>query len=128
MSSCRRHRRPLLLRVFVLLWLALSVVAQPVLASLGGLHETDHGGAASHLHQHDGQHGNVDAGSDESGLDRVLHDLLHLTHCCGQQAAWPAAAPVALAIDIAGPMLAALPQPRHGDTRRDNPFRPPITT
>jgi hypothetical protein len=79
-----RQRRFLLLRLPALALLLLAVLANPVFASLGDLHELGNG--SEHLHavsEHaDGEvgHEHADGHADEGDL---LHALMHASHCCG---------------------------------------------
>ena len=79
-----RLRRFSLFRLPALAVLLLAVLANPVLASLGDLHELGDGG--EHLHavnEHadaGAGHQHVDGDADEGDL---LHALLHASHCCG---------------------------------------------
>ncbi len=79
---CRR--RFFLLRLPALAVLLLAVLANPVFASLGDLHEL--GGSGDHLHAVS-EHGGVDTGHDHADGDAdegdLLHALMHASHCCG---------------------------------------------
>ena len=79
-----RHRRFFLLRLPALAVLLLAVLANPVFASLGDLHEL--GGSGDHLHAVS-EHGGVDTGDDHADGDAdegdLLHALMHASHCCG---------------------------------------------
>ena len=128
MSLLRRFRRPTLMRLLALCVLLLGVIAQPVMASVGGVHELGHGGG---LHSHvdadavpDGE--GHERGDDESGKTRgLLHALMHATHCCGHAPAMPVAAtiwqPLAPLDSVSFPHDA--PVPTH---RSDKLLRPPI--
>ena len=73
------RRRPTLsvYRWLMLVGLALSLVLQPMLASVGELHELAHDVASAH--------GTVGADvSEREGDDAgTLHQIHHLAHCCG---------------------------------------------
>ncbi|TAA26660.1 hypothetical protein [Pseudoxanthomonas winnipegensis] len=92
------HRCLSWLRLPALAMLLLAVLANPVLAAVGDLHEATRGNAA-HLHQAD-EHAlaaDADAGDDAGDL---LHALMHAAHCCGHLTAIPsqfAPPPMALA-------------------------------
>jgi len=79
-----RHRRSLLLRLPAMAVLLLAVLANPVLASLGDLHELGNGSDHLHAvseHAEDGPaHDHADG---EAGEGDLLHALLHASHCCG---------------------------------------------
>lgn len=79
-----RHRRVALLRLPALAMLLLAVLANPVLASLGDLHELGNGN--EHLHAVN-EHADVATGHDhadgEAGEGDLLHALMHASHCCG---------------------------------------------
>ncbi|MCF7221542.1 hypothetical protein [Marilutibacter chinensis] len=142
MLRLRHAVRPLSLqRLLVLALLVLGVLAKPVLASIGEVHELQHDPSGQHLHL--GQNGDHDIASDGVHVDHrlqsdapadapsddgnLLHELLHFAHCCGQSPqSVPAAAMTvpAIAGDATGPANAAAPAPDH---RSQDVFRPPIT-
>lgn len=114
------------LRLPALAVLLLAVMANPLLAALGDLHELGEGNAHLHaLAEHRDDGGGHDAhGGDRDGGD-LLHALMHASHCCGHPTAvtpepmallafLPAAAPVP---------PATRPQPA---VPPDSPLRPPI--
>lgn len=124
-----RPRRWLpLLRVIVLGLAALGLVLQPVMATVGEMHELAHD--PSGMHSHDLHAEELDAelaaaGEQDQGGAKTLHVLLHFAHCCGATAALlpvlepipPIPAPGRLAIRKAPiPPAAHLP----------SPFKPPI--
>ena len=142
MLRLRHALRPLSLpRLLVLALLVLGVLAKPVLASIGEVHELQHDPAGRHLHlDDDGRHLPVadDARADSeptttrpagapSDGDGLLHELLHFAHCCGQS---PQSVPAVAATLPAAPGDTALatrtsvPAPRH---HAHGVFRPPIT-
>lgn len=66
-----------LYRWLILVGLALGLILQPVLGSVGELHELTHGAASAH--------GAIEADMPDSDGDGAgaLHQLHHLAHCCG---------------------------------------------
>ena len=82
--ALRRPRCLLLLRLPALALLLLAVLANPVLASLGDLHEL--GSRGEHLHAVS-EHGDAASGHEhadgEAGEGDLLHALMHASHCCG---------------------------------------------
>jgi len=128
MPLLRRFRRPTLMRLLALCVLLLGVIAQPVMASVGGVHELGHGGG---LHSHadaeaDDQGDEDERGGDESGkAGGLLHALMHATHCCGHAPAMPVAATTwqPLAPADTAPFLHDAPVPTR---RADKLLRPPI--
>ena len=94
--ALRRPRCLLLLRLPALALLLLAVLANPVLASLGDLHEL--GSRGEHLHAVS-EHGDAAAGHEhadgEAGEGDLLHALMHASHCCGHLTAI-VPAPIAL--------------------------------
>lgn len=139
--SVLRHVRclPTALRLAVLVLLALGVMAKPVLAAVGEVHELQHDPSGLHLHHGDaeGEGNHAGAGSESMtaqpglaphapGDGGLLHDLLHFAHCCGQS---PPTVPMA-AMTLPGPVAASTPSaidsapaPTH---RTHGVFRPPI--
>lgn len=116
------------LPALALLWLA--VMANPLLAALGDLHEL--GSGKGHLHslaEHStgsADHDPLDArsGGDSEGGD-LLHALMHASHCCGHPTAvLPAFTPV-LSF-AASPTPPPMARSLHPATRLDSPLRPPI--
>ncbi len=79
--------RLLWLRLPALALLLLAVLANPVLAAVGDLHEATRG-MASHLHD-TGVHALADDGDDHDGAGDLLHALMHAAHCCGHLSAIP---------------------------------------
>nr|WP_295378641.1 hypothetical protein [Pseudoxanthomonas sp.] len=126
MPLLRRLRRPTLMRLLALCVLLLGVVAQPVMASVGGIHELGHDGGL-HSHAQAPAHADEDGGDDDgSGRGTgLLHALMHAMHCCGHAPAMPAA--TAAWQPIAPPdtmsFLHGVPAPTH---RSDKLLRPPI--
>ena len=98
--------------------LALSLILQPVLASVGELHALSHDAATPH-------DGTMDTGStDEEGAG-TLHVIHHLAHCCGHVVVFPVAPMMAIAISHNEPVdLPGIPPVAGG--RWLAPFRPPI--
>jgi len=119
------RQRRFLLRFPALALLLLAVLANPVLASLGDLHEM---GGGEHLHAVSDHgdagpaHGHADGDEDEGDL---LHALMHASHCCGHLTAivpaplaLPGMAPASVA-PIADTVPVPSPQPT-------SLLRPPI--
>lgn len=123
-------RRPLALasatlRRFAQALLLLAVICQPVMASLGDLHEAAHGtdlhAPASDPH---GDAGAAPAG-DDADRDSLLHALMCASHCCGHAVAMPAG--LAVLPSFAPPCTTATPSDSARlVTRPGHPFRPPI--
>lgn len=97
-----------LIRAFFGAMLALALLMQPVLASLGEVHEMTHASASAGHSVFD----DIDAAApdaDEQGDDgddgEALHFLAHLTHCCGHapSACIATAAPMAFQAASAAP-------------------------
>ena len=132
-----RHRRVALLRLPALAMLLLAVLANPVLASLGDLHELGNGNEHLHAvnehadvatgHDHaDGEAGEglavVGGGDDEGDL---LHALMHASHCCGHLTAIvpaPMRVPAMILPDVT-PIMATVPM---AHAPRASLLRPPI--
>ena len=118
-----------LLRLPALAVLLLAVLANPVLASLGDLHEL--GGGGGHLDAVSGHAGGI-PGNDhghadgEAGEGDLLHALMHASHCCGHLTAIvPAAMRVpAMKLLSAAPVAATMAVPRAPATSL---LRPPIS-
>lgn len=122
-----RHRRFILLRLPALAVLLLAVLANPVLASLGDLHELGNGN--EHLHAVN-EHADATTGHDhangDAGEGDLLHALMHASHCCGHLTAIvPAPMRVpAMRLATMAPVMAAVPV---GHAPRGSLLRPPIT-
>lgn len=128
--TVRHFRRlPTVLHLLVLAFVALGMAAQPVLSALGDMHQAAHDVAVQDQPAHD----HFDSDSHEAdaahdlGTPPLLHELLHLAHCCGHPVAH------ALPTGLLPPGVAPHGQPathaaasRH-EWRRIAPFRPPIT-
>lgn len=113
-------RRPTLsfCRWLMLAAVALSLVLQPVLASIGELHALTHDAAAAH-------DDNMATGSTEEEGAGTLHVIHHLAHCCGHVVEFPIAPVMAIAISHNEPVdLLDIPPVAGG--RWLAPFRPPI--
>lgn len=111
------------LRLPALAVLLLAVLANPVLAAVGDLHEATRGSAA-HLHQADGHALAADADDADDAGD-LLHALMHAAHCCGHLTAIPsqfALLPMA-AVRAAPQARADLPARSHTPSLA---LRPPI--
>ncbi|WP_334180496.1 hypothetical protein [Pseudoxanthomonas sp.] len=122
-----RHRRFMLLRLPSLAVLLLAVLANPVLASLGDLHELGNGN--EHLHAVN-EHADAATGHNhadgDAGEGDLLHALMHASHCCGHLTAIvPAPMRVpAMRLATTAPVMAAVPV---GHAPRGSLLRPPIT-
>ena len=122
-----RHRRFFLLRLPALAVLLLAVLANPVFASLGDLHELGSGG--DHLHAVS-DHGRADPGHDhadgDDGEGDLLHALMHASHCCGHLTAIvPAPMRVpAMVLPSRAPVMATVPV---AHAPRASLLRPPIS-
>ncbi|RNF82550.1 hypothetical protein [Montanilutibacter psychrotolerans] len=126
MIGFRRHRLPLVLRVLVLAMFVLGVAMQPVLASLGELHELSHDPSGSHAHAAHAGDAVAAETADGEGNPRALHVLLDFAHCCGQPTAMPLSSPqmpMAIAASVALPMGPSQPPTA---ARNLAPYRPPI--
>lgn len=123
MTLLRRFRRPSFLRLLALGVLLLGVIAQPVMAAVGDVHEIGHGAS---LHAHADRH--ADNESDDGGGEDgpgLLHALMHAGHCCGHATAMPVSLPAwpALALPEPAPRFLPLLHARPGGDRL---LRPPI--
>jgi hypothetical protein len=121
-----RHRRCLLLRLPALAVLLLAVLANPVFASLGDLHEL--GSGAAHLHvvgEHEDNAPGHEHDHDDADPGDLLHALMHASHCCGHlTAVVPAPMRVpAMILPAAVPVLDPLPVAQAPPTSL---LRPPI--
>ena len=125
MIGLRRHRLPLVLRVLVLAMFVLGVAMQPVLASLGELHELSHDPSGNHAHAaHAGDAVAAETPDDED--PRALHVLLDFARCCGQPTAMPMSSPqmpMPIAESVALPLGASQPPIA---APKLAPYRPPI--
>lgn len=123
----RRHRS--FLHWLVSTCLVLAMVVQPVLASVGELHELTHGLAEAHLSGDDPYDVQAELAAQGEAGDReatTLHLVHHMAHCCGQTAA-PAVGFESAVVLVGGQMPAvfwSLEPP--DDEPRLAPFRPPI--
>lgn len=122
-----RHLPHSILRSASLLLLLLCLIAQPVLAAWGEMHEaTAHSASTDSTLDHRAPHSHTAVGEDSGDADDPNHALSHHTHCCGQPQL---------------PFLSQLPlpvfeltsmMPRPATTRPiaashfATPFRPPI--
>lgn len=121
-----RSRHP---RWYYAAWVALlavCMIAQPVLAGIGELHEAfSHANqAAFHLEQAAHQHDAAETG-DEEPAD-TLHTLLHFAHCCGHSAAINPAPAGSQGIPGLDPRPVTLAVAPRVTQRTGAPFRPPI--
>ena len=123
-----RRRFRLVLRQLLVLGLACVMALQPVLATMGEIHELSHGLVESHLH--DADHASVAdevvaQGERDDGAAGALHALHHFAHCCGHSVVIPPVlgVPAAIAPDV--PLL-ALSVHQVTASPLLAPFRPPI--
>jgi hypothetical protein len=126
-ASYRRLLRAL--RIAMLLVFTFGLVAQPVLGSLGEMHDlAEHadsaGGCIDHKLPH--EHASTTQ-ADEHDSGGPMHQLLHCTHCCGHSAGLAST-------DLPLPSFhwGATPpatQPAHSvvPAHAATPFRPPIS-
>ncbi len=121
-----RRRHSALLRLPALALLLLAVLANPVFASLGDLHELGNG--SEHLHAVS-DHGDAAAAHDhadgDAGESDLLHALMHASHCCGHLTA---IVPAVFAVPgmppaSAAPLADPVPVP---PSRPASLLRPPI--
>lgn len=125
--GCHRSRRRLLRLLAALLALA-GLVAQPVFATLGEVHELLHlpaGSPPAAVHLDDTRVGSTaDCPGADLGSALMLHALLHFAHCCGATvgAAWtvPPTRHVPAALPPAEPAPAA-----PASVRGAVPLKPP---
>lgn len=113
------------MRLPALALLLLAVLANPVLAAIGDMHEASRGSGA-HLHGAEA-HASVDdpaPGEDDTAGD-LLHALMHGAHCCGHLTALPSAFALAAATRLRPepPRTAHL---QHPSARVSTTIRPPI--
>jgi hypothetical protein len=123
MFRMTRRCQPLIIRTLALGLLLLSLVVQPLLASMGEIHELGHAEGAEVAHAVELE-SHEDAAGDET--QSPAHVLLHFAHCCGHPsvvavslipmvaASWPERF-------VASADASALPRSFTG-----SPFRPPI--
>lgn len=116
---------PRLLRALIVLALMFGLAIQPVLASIGELHELAHDPAGSHGYV-DGDASATALVADQSDSAETLHTLLEFAHCCGQSTTsapsaliWPEQYAPALTL----PIVEAQTVP---GAHALAPFRPPI--
>lgn len=132
MFRYRALRQSTPLRVLALVVFVLALILQPVLASVGEVHELAHDPSGLHSHPtHSNDPATHPALEDTTDLEqeqdgKTLHLLLDFAHCCGQTAG--AFLPLAKAGDH--PSSAVCPlvtqAPIVLPTRLFAPFRPPI--
>ena len=122
-----RHRNARTARLLALWFLLLAVIWQPVLASVGDLHEVAHGSDVHALDSHagDGDAGDRDDGGKPDDADSLLHAVMCASHCCGHAVAMPVAW---YASTLSAPMreIPALTHVAPRDGLQTHPFRPPI--
>jgi hypothetical protein len=126
----RRHSRRPLLHWLMLVGVMLGLVLQPVLASMGELHELTHGLAEAHLHADDSHDVETELLAQDEVGDRTasaLHVVHHMAHCCGQTAAAamaPTLAVLSCPVSSSVPSLELTRRPASEPALA--PFRPPI--
>jgi hypothetical protein len=115
-------------RVFALVLLVFGLVAMPVLAAMGELHELAHDPAGMHALSGHAPNAAQDDEPREEGGSQTLHTLIHFAHCCGQSPLASLPMLVFVASPPAGGVL-LLPEPQLLPQASSlAPFRPPITT
>ena len=125
MHLIRRHRS--LLRIALLALVALGVLMQPVLRSVGDLHDLEHTMAlqSDHGHSHHDGH-EAPPGEDEApGNPQGLHGLLHQYGTVGSMALLEPASLLASA-PVTGEPPDRTHVPGPPASRLTSPFRPPI--
>lgn len=111
------------LRLPALALLLLAVLANPVLAAVGDLHEATRG-VASHLHDTD-EHALADDAGDHDESGDLLHALMHAAHCCGHLSAIPSRFAV-LPVQVAHAALHVADVPARSSHIPSLSLRPPI--
>lgn len=102
----------------MLVGLVLGLMLQPVLASIGELHELTHEAASAHHAL------SSDIAEGDSGDAETLHQVHQFAHCCGHVVMAPSA-PMAVA-QIGHDEPRALADPSQAPSRQSlAPFRPP---
>lgn len=123
LGSARQFGR--LLRLPALALLLLAVLANPVLAAVGDLHEASRG-SSTHLHGV-GEHTLADdlSRGEEAQAGDLMHALMHGAHCCGHLTALPSSFALATATlpRLEAPRTAHL---QHPSARVSTTIRPPI--
>ena len=128
MSLLTRRRRSLL-HWLVSTCLVLAMIVQPVLASIGEMHELAHGLAETHVSGDDHDDVRAELAAQGEAGDReatTLHLVHHMAHCCGQTAAPAVSFDPAVVPMVAGPLAVCSALERPADEPRLAPFRPPI--
>jgi len=115
--------RLLWLRLPALALLLLVVLANPVLAAVGDLHEATRG-AAAHLHDTD-EHALADDGDDHDDAGDLLHALMHAAHCCGHLSAIPSSV-VVLQVLVTHAAVSVADMPALSSHLPSLSLRPPI--
>lgn len=116
-----------LLRLPALAVLLMAVLANPVLASLGDLHELGNGNGHLHaVNEHADASGGYAHDDADDGESDLLHALMHASHCCGHLTAIvPAPMRVpAMVLPFATPAMATVPV---AHAPRASLLRPPIS-
>jgi hypothetical protein len=128
MSQLTRRRRSLL-HWLVSTCLVLAMIVQPVLASIGEMHELAHGLAETHVSGDDHDDVRAELAAQGEAGDReatTLHLVHHMAHCCGQTAAPAVSFDPAVLPEAEGPLAICAALERPADEPRLAPFRPPI--
>jgi hypothetical protein len=104
----------------MLVGLVLGLILQPILASIGELHEITHEAASAHHAL------SSDVAEGDAGDAETLHQVHQFAHCCGHVVMAPSA-PMAVA-QIGHDEPRALADPPQVPSRQSlAPFRPPNT-
>lgn len=120
----RRFRRlPTALRLLVLAFITVGLAAQPLLSALDDMHQTAHDVAA---HDHFGSDNHEADAAHDLGTPPVLHELLHLAHCCGHPVAVELAVTTLATVVVPGALPVSRSVASRHELRRIAPFRPPI--
>ena len=129
MPRLRRHRQSFAQRLLVLVLFALSMVLQPVLASVSEIHELAHDLVAGHVHvdHADETSADVAPNGQDDGPAAALHMLMHFAHCCGQSPAATVPATFAMPMRTAATAPPVRGPQRVTSARMLAPYRPPIT-
>ena len=128
MSLLTRRRRSLL-HWLVSTCLVLAMIVQPVLASIGEMHELAHGLAETHVSGNDHDDVGAELAAQGEAGDReatTLHLVHHMAHCCGQTAVPAVSFDAALVPVAAGSLAICSALERPADEPRLAPVRPPI--
>jgi hypothetical protein len=116
------------LRAASLALLALAVLVNPILATAGDMHESEHGqlGHMQSVEQHAVELHEHDASGGAHEEDNLLHALMHASHCCGHLTAILANTLLADFSSLAVALPAQIQAAPYLHTQ-SNHFRPPIS-